>query len=160
MIRNWKRLTGDRRGGIEGLPLQLMILVVIAGVGTGVILGWMGGLKTPDTIGSVNVSPGEIILNDSDGDGIFTVDGLDITITVMGRDGSCIEGATVVLEGAGISYAENTGLVHTITDQEGRAHFTGLKASHTGSTICFLTVSVTKSGYGPAYETQIPVLCE
>lgn len=160
MIQNCKRLARDLRGGIEGLPLQLMILVVIAGVGTGVILGWMGGLETPETIGSVHVSPGEIILNDDDGDGIFTSSDLYIIVTATTRDGSPVEGATVVLEGAGISYAENTGLVHAITDSEGRAHFTGLKASHVGSSICFLTVSVTKAGFGPAYETQIPVLCE
>jgi len=62
-----KRIGGDRDGGIEGLPLQLMIMVIVAGLGTAVLVGWMGGLTAPEAISSVNCSPNEILLSDGDG---------------------------------------------------------------------------------------------
>src|SRR3989304_6163317 len=42
-LRN--RLRTDRRGGIEGMPLQLLIMVIVAGLALAVILGW--GLSVP-----------------------------------------------------------------------------------------------------------------
>jgi hypothetical protein len=159
MMRESKSLNGDRKAGIEGLPLQLMILVVIAGVGTAVILGWMSGLQAPATIGSVHAYPGEIVLDDDNGDGIFEGSDIEISITVLDQKGTGIQGTTVVLEGAGISYQNEIGLVHGSTDSDGTVHFTDLGASHAGSNICFITVTVIKPGFGSGQEVQIPVLC-
>lgn len=41
-------------GGIEGLPLQLMIIILVATMGTAIIVGWMGSIETPQSIGSVD----------------------------------------------------------------------------------------------------------
>lgn len=40
-------LKNDRSGGIEGLPLQLMILILIATLATAIIIGWMGNIEEP-----------------------------------------------------------------------------------------------------------------
>ncbi|HPR98555.1 MAG TPA: hypothetical protein PLC39_04585, partial [Methanomassiliicoccales archaeon] len=75
-------MSGDRDGGIEGLPLQLMIMVIVAGLGTAILVGWMGGLSAPEAIASVNGSPTEILLSDGDGDGTFENDDAKLTIIV------------------------------------------------------------------------------
>jgi hypothetical protein len=70
MLLSLQRLGKDKNGGIEGLPLQLMIMVIIAGVGTAIILGWMTNLQAPNGIGAVYSSPTEIVLEDENNDGI------------------------------------------------------------------------------------------
>ena len=160
MQRRKKSIKQDLMAGIEGLPLQLMIMVIIAGLGTTVILGWMSGLEAPDSIGDVHSSPGEIILNDEDGDGIYSCSDITVHITVLDRGGNGIEGASVLLEGAGISSGLGQGAVHSMTDSSGRASFEGLELSLTGGPIGFMTVTVAKSGYGPDVNLQVPVICE
>lgn len=155
-----KSIKQDVMAGIEGLPLQLMIMVIIAGLGTTVILGWMSGLEAPDSIGSVHSSPGEIIVTDEDGDGIFSCSDIAIHITVLDRAGNGVQGASVLLEGAGISYDLSKGAVHGMTDSSGRASFEGLELSLTDGPIGFVTVTVAKSGYGPDINLQVPVICE
>jgi hypothetical protein len=86
-----KRIGGDRDGRIEGLPLQLMIMVIVAGLGTAVLVGWMGGLTAPEAISSVNCSPNEILLSDGDGDGTFQNDDVTLTIIVRDQNGDPVE---------------------------------------------------------------------
>ncbi|HUV23820.1 MAG TPA: carboxypeptidase-like regulatory domain-containing protein [Methanomassiliicoccales archaeon] len=160
MMRKIKAIKMDRKAGIEGLPLQLMIMVVIAGIGTTVILGWMSGLQPPASIGSVHAYPGEVILTDADGDGIFQTNDLTIQVTVLDREGNGIQGATVLLEGAGVSYLLSDGTVHGMTDSSGKLSLSGLKASLAGGPMGFITVTVTKSGYGAEDRLQVPVICE
>lgn len=147
-------------GGIEGLPLQLMIMVVIAGIGTTIILGWMAGLQPPSSIGSIHSSPGEIVLSDPDGDGIFKGQDLAIEITVLDPSGKGIVGASVILEGAALSSAVEGGTVHGITDTNGKVTFTDLEACLTEGPLGFITVTIVKSGYGTDSEFKIPVICE
>ncbi len=158
MLAKWARIKRDREGGIEGLPLQLMVMVVIAGIGTAIILGWMTNLQPPNSIGSVYSSPTEIILADADGDGIHTNDGIDVVVTVLDQSGNGIEGASVILRGANIMESEGGGLVHGTTDASGRAEFNDLWASQPGDSIGFVTVTVTKSGYGTDSSLTIPVI--
>jgi hypothetical protein len=160
MMRKIKIFKKDWKAGIEGLPLQLMIMVVIAGIGTTVILGWMSGLQPPSSIGSVHAYPGEIILTDADGDGIFQANDITIQVTVLDREGNGIQGATVLLEGAGISFQLNDGTVHGMTDSSGQLTLNELEASLAGGPLGFITVTVTKSGYGSEGGLQVPVICE
>ena len=159
-MRKRKTIKNDWRGGIEGLPLQLMIMVVIAGIGTTVILGWMSGLQPPSTIASIHTYPGEIVLTDSDGDGIFQAGDITIQITVLDTGGNGISGATVLLEGASICYQSTDGTVHGVTDSAGKLILSGLKASLAGEQMGFITVTVIKSGYGSEGGVQVPVICE
>jgi hypothetical protein len=156
---NGKKLSSNREGGIEGLPLQLLIIVLVAGVGSAIIMGWMGGLEAPGTIGSVQSSANEIVLIDDDGDGVFTSDGLDLVITVLDQGGDPISGASVTLEGAGVQSADGS-RPHALTDDEGKASFEDLTMCRASTSVGFVTVTVAKSGITSTRSVSIPVVCE
>jgi len=139
--------------------LQLLIIVLVAGVGSAIIMGWMGGLEAPETIGSISPSISEIVLDDDDGDGVFSAEGVDLCITVMDPDGDPISGATVTLEGAGVQSAEGK-RPHVPTDSDGRATFDGLTLSRASSSMGYVTVTVAKSGVASTRSISIPVVCE
>lgn len=148
---------GQERG-IEGLPLQLMIMVMVAGIGSAIIIGWMGGLSAPQSISSVIAGPSEIVLDDEDGNGIFASNGIEITITVSDQDGNAVVGASVSLDGSSISDAGH--MPHAITDSKGQAVFDGLSAQRAGRGMRLITVTVAKSGMAYSGTTSIPVICE
>lgn len=158
-MKAFSKLKKDNGAGIEGLPLQLMIMVVVAGLGTAMLLGWMGGLSAPTGIGAVHSNPSEIILSDADRDGIFTRTGMTVTITVLDTNGDAVKGATVVLDGANIVTAQGK-QVHGTTDDAGKVVLSGLGASQTGRSVGFVTVTVTKSGLGTDSSLTIPVVSE
>ncbi len=160
MLDGWKLMRRNSEGGIEGLPLQLMIMVVIAGIGTAVILGWMANLEAPASIGTVYSSPTELVLEDLDGDGIHENDNIDIVIRVLDQNGDGVQGASVILAGAGLADSLEGSTVHGLTDESGKVEFSGLTASHAGETISFVSVTVTKSGYGTDTSLTIPVISE
>src|SRR4030065_29108 len=104
--RRFRRgLRRDCTGGIEGLPLQLLIMVVVAGLGLTIVMGWMNSISTPKSIGEVFVTPGEILVYDDDSDGLYTRDGLTISVIVTDQGGDRLQGATVILEGANVRTA-------------------------------------------------------
>ena len=147
----------NRSGGIEGLPLQLMIMVLIAGIGSAVLLGWMGNLNAPQSIGSVTSSPMELVVHDNNGNGIYQESNVDLTITALDGKGDPIAGATVVLDGCNIARMDGTRPYGT-TDSSGHVALDGLQLSQTGKAVGFLTVTVTKSGYGTDTSLSIPVI--
>lgn len=147
----------DRSGGIEGLPLQLMIMVLIAGIGSAVLLGWMGNLNAPESIGSVTSSPSELVVKDGNGDGVFEASNVDITITVYDGKGDPITGATVILEGCGVARMDGSRAYGT-TDSNGHLDLSNLRIAQTGKAVGFITVTVTKSGYGTDTSLSIPVI--
>ncbi len=136
-----------------------MIMVAIAGVGTAVILGWMSNLDAPESIGSVYSNPSEIVVTDSNHDGIYQKTGISLTITVLDQSGNGIGGATVVLEGASIGTSDGKN-AHAITDDNGRASFSGLSASQYGNSIGFISVTVAKGDLGTDSTLTIPVISE
>jgi hypothetical protein len=160
MLYGWKLERRDTEGGIEGLPLQLMIMVVIAGVGTAVILGWMTNLQAPNAIGAVYSSPTEIVLQDDDGDGIYENGDISIAITVLDKSGDGVQGASVILDGASLVASEDGKHAHGVTDESGRVEFSGLHASQAGEIIGFVSATVTKNGYGTDSSLTIPVISE
>src|SRR5512136_1773447 len=119
------RVGRDCSGGIEGLPLQLLIMVVVAGLGLTIIMGWMNSISTPHSIGEVLVNPSEILVYDDDGDGLYIATGIDITVVVSDQGGDRLEGATVVLDGANIRMSGG-GQVRGVTDSQGQVMFQGL----------------------------------
>ncbi len=154
-----KNIRKDKGAGIEGLPLQLMIMVVVAGLGIAIILGWMGGLSAPNGIDAVYANPTELVLNDGDHDGIYTGSGMSITISVIDKSGDAVKGATVVLDGCSIMNSDGK-QVHGTTDDLGKVTFSGLSASQTGKSVGFISVSVTKSGLGTDNGLTVPVISE
>lgn len=150
-------MASDSEGGIEGLPLQLLIMVVVAGLGLTIIMGWMNSIEAPRTIGDVYVTPSEIQVHDPDGDGIFTASNVLVTVTVTDQDGDRLEGATVVLDGAGIRDSAGK-TVRGITNDRGQVIFSGLTLEHFGSRMTTVTVTVAKGDYGIDSSYEIPVI--
>lgn len=150
-----KDLKKNKKGGIEGLPLQLMILIVIATLGTAVIVGWMGNIETPHSIGDVDIESGDIRLTTNATDGYYTTQS-QVKVCVYDQDGNPLEGASIVLTGLGVKTTDNQTPYGT-TDSDGLVIFKGLKMKHTG-TIDFITVTVTKTGYGENSACKIAVI--
>jgi hypothetical protein len=151
-----KRLRKNGSGGIEGLPLQLMIIILIATMGTAIILGWMGSLSTPPSIGSVSVDSGDIVLDQVSGTEHFTELGY-VRIFVTDQSGNALPGATVVLSGCNIATSDGK-TVHGVTDANGYVEFRDLHLSLRNSKIGFVNVDVSKSGYGNDGSAKIAVI--
>jgi hypothetical protein len=145
-----KRISNNRRGGIEGLPLQLMIVIIVATMGTGIILGWMSNIETPQSIGSVDVLSNDIELRNGS-----TYNGY-ADIRVTDQDGNPIEGATVVLTGLGVTdvYGKTA---HGHTDSDGKISFNGLRITMKGD-IGFVTVNVSHPDFGENNTARIAVI--
>jgi hypothetical protein len=152
--RRLRRL--DRNGGIEGLPLQLMIMVLIAGVGTAILVGWMSGLEAPQSIGSVRATPSEIIVEDANRDGVFDKTNFEMTVTVMDQKGDGISGASVVLDGANLR--KGTAAAHGTTDTAGKVTLSGLSCSLSSDRVGYVRVIVSRAGYGNDATLTIPVI--
>ncbi len=95
----YRDIRTDRSGGIEGLPLQLMIVIIVATMGIAIIVGWMGNLETPNSIGDVEISP--LYLEADNNNGVE-----NFTVTVRDQDGEFLEGAVVVFQNNFVSMAD------------------------------------------------------
>lgn len=136
--KNVRTLRKNRKGAVEGLPLQLMIIVMVAALGTGVIVSWMDSVETPKYIGDIDVTSGNILQSRS---GMINVD-----ISVTDENGNPLEGAVVVLSGCGIT--DNYGKTpNGITNESGKVQLYGLKVNKSSS-IGYVDVEISKSGYG------------
>ena len=150
-------MSGDCEAGIEGLPLQLLIMVVVAGLGLTIIMGWMNSISAPRSIGEVFVAPSEIVVHDADSDGIYTAEGILMTVTVTDQSGDRLEGATVVLEGANIRAGDGDS-PRGVTNARGQVVFSGLVVEQFGSKLTTITVTVAKGDYGIDSSYEIPVV--
>ena len=153
---NIKKLRNDKSGGIEGLPLQLMIIILIATLGTAIILGWMGSLSTPPSIGSVNVDSGDIILEKTSGTEYYTTSG-NVKMFVTDNNGNGLGGAAVVLSGCNVTTSDGK-TAYGVTDPNGYVEFHDLRVSLRGTKIGFITADVSKSGYGNDSSARITVI--
>lgn len=137
-------------GGIEGLPLQLMIVILVATMGAGILIGWMNSIEAPQSIGEVTVYEDCIEVGD---DGYLD----DFTVTVTDQDGNLLEGATVVLDGLNVTKGGKT--PHNTTGPDGKVSFSELKIDPYGSgTVGFINVLVTKTGYTESNDVKITVI--
>jgi hypothetical protein len=151
-----RRTRLDNKAGIEGLPLQLMIMVLIAGVGSAILIGWMSGLQAPQTISSVRATPAEIIVEDLNRDGIFDRTNFDLSITVLDQKGDGVSGASVILEGANLR--KGTAVAHGTTDSAGKVLLSGLSCSLSGERVGYVHVTVSRAGFGSDVTLSIPVI--
>ena len=143
-------LKKNRRGGIEGLPMELMIIIVIATMGTGILIGWMGDLGGPQTIGGGECSVNQINMSSDSYRTSF-----DITVTDSSGDG--IKGATVVLTGCGITNSSR-GTVFATTDESGIAHFNSIILNKSVRGVGYINVQVSSTDYGENSTLKIPVV--
>ena len=146
-----KKLNRNKKGSIEGLPLQLMIMIIIATMGTAILIGWMGSIETPKHIGTVEVVSGDIFLN-----GNSTSDGF-IEVYITDQSGNPLSGATIVLSGLGVT-DKNGKTAYANTDSSGYAKFEGLHITLRGADIGFITINVSMSEYGENNTARVAVI--
>ena len=151
-----KALRKNRKGGIEGLPLQLMIVIMVATLGTAIIIGWMGNIEEPHSISNVVVDSGEIDLTGVSSSNSSYRSNENVVISVFDQSGNPLSGATVVLTGLGVTDSGGK-TAHGTTNSDGTVTFTGLKLKMTGH-IGYITVEVSKSGYGENSSCKITVI--
>ena len=138
----------NRKGGIEGLPMELMIIVVVATVGTGILVGWMGNIDEPDSIGDVTCSVNQIAMNKD-------TYNTSLSITVTDQSGDALKGATVVLSGCGLSSGKTT---YAITNENGVASFRSLTLTKTSHGVGYIDVQVSSPTHGEDSSLRIPVV--
>ena len=88
----------DETGGIEGMPLQLMIVVIVAGLVLAVVLGWTLSIQGPAVIKSVSANPTTVRMGAVPDDAAAT---RTLTIYVSAYDGKDqpLKGLVVTLGG-------------------------------------------------------------
>src|SRR5881409_1214027 len=93
------RTIRDRTGGIEGMPLQLMITVIVAGLVLAVVLGWVLAIQSPSVIKSVNSDPAIVDLGDVPEDQ-GAAKTLKIRVTAYDAAGAPVVDSVVTAEGS------------------------------------------------------------
>ena len=158
-IKSISKLRKNRKGGIEGLPLQLMIVILVATLGTAILVGWMSSIEAPSQIGSVDVEPNNIILGKTSGNERYA-DAVSVKVYVMDQNGAPLQGATVVLTGCNVTKvgAAAGATAYGVTDAKGYVDINNLKVSLRDQKIGFITVEVSKPGYGTDSTARIPVI--
>ncbi len=164
-----RNIRKDNEGGIEGLPLQLMILILIATLATAIIIGWMGNIDTPDSIGEVSVDVSSVEVESSSSnyyrnssktvnDNLYKTIKTGFTVYVTDQDGNPLEGAIVTLSGNGIQKS-NGNTAYGTTNGNGEVTFNSntLKLKITGST-AYITIEVSKPGYGEDSTCKLIVI--
>ena len=94
-------IRNDERASVEGMPLYMLIMVVVVVAALGIMTGLMGAFSGQN-IGEVTADPDVIEIAGGEGTTTFT-------ITVKDTEGRPIEGATVYVEGEGVTTAAKTG---------------------------------------------------
>ncbi|UCC93763.1 MAG: Ig-like domain-containing protein [Thermoplasmata archaeon] len=89
------------------MPLYMLIMVVVVVAAIGIMTGLMGTFSGQN-LGKVAANPDVIEVPGGDGETTFTV-------TVEDTEGRPIEGATVYIEGEGVTTATKTGSDGTAT---------------------------------------------
>ncbi len=105
-LRVGMRRAWGESGGLEGLPLQLIIMMVIAGIGIGIVVGWLTVFseKPLNELVIEEISP-----KPTKGANVLT-DGVKYTIKVraLNTEQKPIEGVTITLEGPGVTKIATT----------------------------------------------------
>lgn len=87
----------DQSGGMEGVPLQLVIVVVIGVAALGILIGWLALAGDPDPVmKSVTVDPEDLTV---DGDGRVSKE-FDVMVFVYDSEGNEVDDVVVTFTGA------------------------------------------------------------
>ena len=111
-----RRMKGNNRGGIEGLPLQLMIVIMVATMGSAVIMGWMGSIDSPHSIKTLGIEENIVLIED----GVIQ----DIHVCVLDERGEPLEGVSIRIENKQVSPPTSSQYSVT-TGKDGRATLSG-----------------------------------
>lgn len=144
----------DRKGGIEGLPMELMIIVIVATLGIAILVGWMGSIEEPHTIGDVELSQ-SVFDGKRTGGSEYNCGNLFITVT--DDEGVPIDGAEVVLTGCNVHYKNYAGSVVQTTNFQGKVNFCDLVVALVPGTH-YIDIHVHTDDYGDDDSAKILVL--
>lgn len=152
------KIRRDEAGSIEGMPLQLMIMGIVASLGTAIIVGWISSIQAPVYVGAVDIDPPEILVQDQDKNGVFeaVVDEMRIGITDTG--GNPIGDAKILIEGSALGNEHHR--LYGTTGADGAIVFKDVSVRLIGDHVGTLRVSVSGQGIASDYWTEIIVLPE
>jgi hypothetical protein len=156
VARRGRRMARDGAGSIEGLPLQLMIMGIIASLGTAVIVGWVSSIDTPVYIGSVETDPHEVLVADADGDCVYEAQLDELAIRVLDTGSEPIEGVAVLCEGASLDNDHHR--LYGVTDQDGKMVFSEVAFKVSGDRLTSVRISVGGQGVAGDYWTELIIL--
>jgi hypothetical protein len=153
-----KRIRADRKG-LEGLPLQLLIMAVVAGLALVVVVGWFSGLGgTPvKNIKTISIEPSPITTSNP-GINVQAKKTVDITVCAFDQGDTKVKGITVHLSGVGVDKTATDGK-STDADaaEDGCVKFNNVQVIlPPGVSTSELNVEVTASEY-PAKADMTPV---
>ncbi|MEM4160518.1 MAG: hypothetical protein QW531_00880 [Thermoplasmata archaeon] len=100
-----RRFKVSRKGALEGLPLYLIIMVIIAAVGIAILVGWMYMVRKPE-LGYIEIEVKDMVVGST----------YDFNITAYDTNGKTLENVEISLAGCGVDTKK-------LTDKEGRAFF-------------------------------------
>lgn len=104
-----RRLARDRGGALEGLPLYLLILGIVAVIGIAILLLWLIGSDEPPTEVHVEVNPGSVQAKAATLYSVAEVErGTKVTLYVYDQSKNPIEGAWVTATGANCTKSGET----------------------------------------------------
>lgn len=153
-----KHIRADKEG-LEGLPLQLLIMAVVAGLALAVVIGWFSGINgTPvKSIKSISIEPSPI-LTSNPGINVQATKKVDVTVCAFDQGDSKIKGVTVHLSGVGVDKTATDGKNNDADGSEdGCVKFTGVQVTlPPGISTSELDVEVSASGY-PSRTDLTPV---
>lgn len=130
-----KKAKWDERGALEGLPLYMIILVVITGIGIVIIVGWLTTFQKPmlDRLEIVEPTNKEITTMT---DGSFSY---MIVVKAYSDKGKALEGVEITFSGPGIDTKK-------ITEANGKAIISG--NGNLGENINTGSITITASYVG------------
>jgi len=143
-------------GGIEGMPLQLMITVIVAGLVLAVVLGWTLSIQSPAVIKSVSTDPASVNVGNVPEDQRATKTGVTVRVWAYDAKNAPIRDAVVTLGGA----VSNTLVRQDVQDgsSDGTVTFPNVAVSlPPGVSVGELTLTIQKAGF-PSKAWTIPVV--
>ena len=103
-----KRLTKDNSGAVEGLPLQLIIMVAVAAIVLVIVLAWLAPWQNKVDLDSLSVSTNTVTSGEE----------TTITVTAWDTKGNHLKGVVIEMSGCNVNSTPQT------TDLNGVATFT------------------------------------
>jgi hypothetical protein len=92
-----KHIKKSEQGGMEGVPLQLIIVVVVGMAALGILIGWLAlAGDTDPTLKRVATEPETIMV---EGEG-RAVNEMEIVVYVYDSEGDEVDGAVITLSGS------------------------------------------------------------
>ena len=117
-----------------------MIVILVATMGSAVLMGWMGGIDSPHFIKSLGVEENVVVIED----GVIG----DIHVCVVDENNEPLKGVSVLITNKQVSGPVN----YVLTDSNGRAVLSGWTLEDYPKSTIKLNLSAYLSGYSDHSE--------